>query len=56
MAVRYLSIRLDDSLRARVKAAAAADRRSVAIWVALVLERELAAAENRARSKQEARS
>ena len=41
MAVRYLSIRLDDTLRERVKAAAAADRRSMAMWVALVLERAL---------------
>lgn len=37
-----LSVKVDDALKARIKAAAAADRRTVSNWVGLLIERALA--------------
>ena len=43
MASRWLSIRIDDEVRERAKAAAAADRRSMSTWIVLLIEKALAA-------------
>jgi predicted HicB family RNase H-like nuclease len=45
--VKVTSLRLSDELHARAVAAAAADRRSLANWLALVVERAVAEAESR---------
>lgn len=45
--MRYLSVRVEDELYARVRAAAEADRRSMNTWVTLALERAVAEAERK---------
>lgn len=45
MTATNLSVRLDDALKKKAQAAAAADRRTVSNWVALLIERALAADE-----------
>lgn len=37
-----LSVKVDDAVKDKVKAAAAADRRTVSNWVAVLIERALA--------------
>ena len=44
--VKVTSLRLSDELHARAVAAAAADRRSLANWLTLVVERAVAEAES----------
>lgn len=45
--MRYLSVRVEDDLYERVREAAKQDRRSVNVWVTLVLERAVEEAEGK---------
>jgi predicted HicB family RNase H-like nuclease len=46
MPTRWVHFRLDEAIHARVRAAAARDRRSLSNWVAMACEKALEAAEH----------
>jgi predicted HicB family RNase H-like nuclease len=45
MVLKWIGCRVDENLYARIRAAAAADRRSVANWLVLSIEKVLAESE-----------
>jgi predicted HicB family RNase H-like nuclease len=49
--VRYIGVRVADELYEKVRAAAEADRRSINVWVTLVLERAVAEIEREQRDE-----
>ena len=46
MLVRWVHFRVDEDLHKQMREAAAADRRSLSNWLALIVERALAADQN----------